>query len=79
MEIPLTLLWYPENLNQRITDQIIPIKPIKECLSDAWSIFYEPESRMQAIFLWMRGKVPLFVLEVRKSAGIARGNGAING
>ena len=37
--------------------------PIKECLPDTWAVFYEPDSRMQSIFLWMQGKIPHFILE----------------
>lgn len=65
MEIPLALLWYPETLNDRISTEPVPVRPIQECLPDSWAVFYEPESRTQAISIWMQGKVPHFVLEAQ--------------
>ena len=76
MEIPLALLWYPEALNERITRETVPVRPIKECLPDTWAVFYEPESRMQAISLWMQGKVPHFVLEAGGSPLLPGGGNA---
>jgi hypothetical protein len=76
MEIPLTLLWYPETLNDRITRETVPVLPIQECLPDTWAVFYEPESRMQAISLWMQGKVPHFVLEAGGSPLLPGGGNA---
>lgn len=76
MEIPLALLWYPETLNERITQETLPVHPIKECLPDTWAVFYEPESRMQAISLWMQGKVPHFVLEAGGSPLLPGGGNA---
>jgi hypothetical protein len=76
MEIPLALLWYPETLNEQITQETAPLRPIKECLPDAWAVFYDPEARMQAIFLWMQGKVPHFVLEANGSPLLLGGGNA---
>jgi hypothetical protein len=76
MEIPLALLWYPETLNDTITRQPLAIHPIQECLPDSWATFYEPESRMQALSVWMRGKVPHFVLEAGGSPLLPGGGNA---
>jgi len=76
MEIPLGLLWYPETLNEKITRENVPVQPIQECLPDTWAVFYEPESRMQAISLWMQGKVPHFVLEAEGSPLLPGGGNA---
>lgn len=78
MEIPLALLWYPEALNAQITEESVPVRPIKECIPDSWAVFYEPESRMQAISLWMYGKVPHFVLEAGGSPLLPGGGSAWN-
>ena len=65
MEIPLALLWYPGELNERITNEPLPVRPIQECLPDSWAVFHEPGSRMQALSLWIQGKVPHFILEAQ--------------
>ncbi|MDR1304969.1 MAG: hypothetical protein LBK76_07070 [Verrucomicrobiales bacterium] len=76
MELPLALLWYPEDLNREITTVSAPVAPVSECWPDAWAAFYDRQRQTQAVTLWLRGKAPHLVLETAASPILPGGGDA---
>ncbi|MDR1190452.1 MAG: hypothetical protein LBK60_02150 [Verrucomicrobiales bacterium] len=76
MELPLALLWYPENLNRAITAGDAPVAPVSECVPDSWAAMCDRQRRAQAVALWLGGKAPHLVLETSASPLLLGGGDA---
>ena len=73
MDLPLGLLWYPRQLDERISREDAPTKQKRRVLEDSWAVFTNDRDRMLAVAIWMRGKAPHFFLEAHGSPLILGG------
>jgi hypothetical protein len=74
MDLPLGLLWYPHELEERVRGELPPTPQKRRVAEDSWAVFTQDRDRMLAVAVWMRGKAPHFFLEAHGSPLILGGS-----
>jgi len=68
MDLPLGLLWYPAELDEAISHQMMATTDQKRrVIEDSWAVFTNDKDRMLAVAFWLEGHAPHFFLDVHGS------------